>query len=66
MAIECEFAAFMYVNNIGRRCALHKFNNSILDMRNKAAELGADAVETLDTGFDICWRFGQSKGIKMC
>jgi|SaaInl47_10m_RNA_FD_contig_21_1561982_length_405_multi_4_in_0_out_0_1 hypothetical protein len=53
MAIECEFVAFMYEYNIGGRCASHKINNAILDMRNKAAELGADAVEILDTGFDI-------------
>ena len=53
MAKECEFVAFINEHNNGGRSAEHEINNAILDTKNKAAELGANSVEILDTGFDI-------------
>jgi|SaaInlLV_10m_DNA_1039704.scaffolds.fasta_scaffold152328_1 hypothetical protein len=53
MAIECEFIAFMYEDISRGRSASHENNNVMLDVRNKAAEMGADSVEIVDTGFDI-------------
>lgn len=54
-AQECKLITFMYEDLSRERGIIHQ-DNMILDVRNKAAERGADSVAIVDPGFDVTVR----------
>ena len=52
-AKECEFVDFISEINSTGLSAKGEMENALVEARNKAAELGANALQIIDTEFDI-------------
>ena len=51
MAQDCEFVSGLDEISNGGRSRSEEINNAMLASKHKAAELGADSIEILDTDF---------------